>query len=127
MVHTLHSALCCNSNVLKSYDVIICSTLQSILNVALTDDAWAQAKLPVKFGGLGVLAASEVALPAFIASVIGTADLTSSLLPPALRCLTGQYDHDVVQYCNSAVLFASYPIRLHCVLGKFRDLSSDYV
>jgi hypothetical protein len=96
----LRSAPCYDSNVLKTYDVIIRSTLQSILNVALTDDAWAQAKLPVKFGGLGVLAASEVALPAFIASVIGTADLTSSLLPPALRCLTGQYDHDVVQYID---------------------------
>jgi hypothetical protein len=78
MVYTLRSAPCYDSNVLKTYDIIIRSTLQSILNVALTDDAWAQAKLPVKFGGLGVLAASEVALPAFIASVIGTADLTSS-------------------------------------------------
>jgi hypothetical protein len=100
MVYTLRSAPCYDSNVRKTYDVIIRSTLQSILNVALTDDTWAQAKLPVKFGGLGVLAASEVALPAFIASVIGTADLTSSLLPPALRCLTGQYDHDVVQYID---------------------------
>ena len=37
--------------------------------MSLTDDGWRQAKLPVKHGGLGVLSASDIALPAFLASV----------------------------------------------------------
>jgi len=37
--------------------------------VTLTDEGWHQAKLPVKHGGIGVLSASDLAPPAFLASV----------------------------------------------------------
>ena len=45
----------------------------------LTDDGWRQAKLPVKHGGLGVLSASDIALPAFLASVFGSAELGGTM------------------------------------------------
>jgi len=68
------------SQIINSYDDSIRSTLQVILNVTLTDDGWLQAKLPVKHCGLGVLSASDLALPAFLASVFGSAELSLKLL-----------------------------------------------
>lgn len=101
LMYTLRSAPCYNSAVIQQYDIMIRSTLQSILNVSLTDDAWNQAKLPVKLGGLGLLAAADVALPAFIASVIGSAELCLQILPAALVHLGATMDHDFQQYINT--------------------------
>ena len=81
LMYTLRSAPCYDSELINQYDESIRSTLQAILNVSLTDDGWRQAKLPVKHGGLGVLSASDIALPAFLASVFGSAELSLQLLP----------------------------------------------
>lgn len=92
LMYTLRSAPCYDSELINQYDESIRSTLQAILNVSLTDDGWRQAKLPVKHGGLGVLSASDIALPAFLASVFGSAELSLQLLPSSLTQLGGTND-----------------------------------
>jgi hypothetical protein len=52
--------------------------------VTLSDDAWSQSKLPVT---LGVLSASDITTPVFVASVTGSADLT--LKPEGAAIVTG--------------------------------------
>ena len=52
----------------------------------LSSPAWLQASLPVKFGGLGVRSAVDVA-PAFLASAHSTASLVHSILPTSLSPL----------------------------------------
>ena len=92
LTYTLRSAPCYNQQVLHDYDAVIRSTLQSILNVALTDEAWDQATLPVANGGLGVRRATDVALPAFLSSVVGSHALKSQLLPQRLWNVSGTSD-----------------------------------
>ena len=65
------------------------STLQAILNIQLTDDAWEQATLPVANGGIGVRKATQVALPAFLSSISGSQSLITELLPGQLRHTAG--------------------------------------
>jgi len=96
-MYTLRSAPCHDSQIINQYDDSIRSTLQAILNVTLTDDGH-QAKLPVKHGGLGVLSASDLALPAFLASVFGSAELSLKLLPSSLTQLGGT--NDVTYKCD---------------------------
>ena len=68
---------------------MIRSTLQSVLNVALSDEAWEQATLPVAKGGLGIRRASDITLPAFLSSVAGSQALVSLLLPQHLQHVSG--------------------------------------
>ena len=77
---------------LHEYDTTIRTASQSILNVQLSDAAWYQAILPVTKGGLGIRAASDIALPAFLSSVVGSAALTSRLLPDRLSNVSGLND-----------------------------------
>jgi hypothetical protein len=58
--------------------------LCEILNLDLDDGSWLQATLPIREGGLGVRRAADVALPAFLASLHGSAHLVSKILPPRL-------------------------------------------
>jgi len=51
-----------------------------ITNSSLSDSQWAQANLPIKDGGLGIRNVSDLALPAFIASSVGTGRLQEELL-----------------------------------------------
>ena len=71
-------------------------------------ETWAHAVLPVDSGGLGVRLASDVALPAFLSSVVGSAPLVRQVLPAyqsaymtrsapmmlcsLLQCLSGRPD-----------------------------------
>ena len=53
LTYTLRSAPCYTRQILAEYDDVMRSTLQAILNIQLTDDAWEQATLPVANGGIG--------------------------------------------------------------------------
>ena len=52
LTFTLRGTLCYWRQLLTEYDEVIRSTLQHIMNVELSDDAWSQAMLPVAEGGL---------------------------------------------------------------------------
>jgi hypothetical protein len=100
LMYTLRVAPCFQSSILNQYDNVLRLTLQSTLNTVLTDSAWDQAKLPVKLGGIGILSARDVSLPAFIASVIGSASITTQLLPDSVAGSSGLNDEFLNQYIN---------------------------
>ena len=54
--------------------------LQKIINVRLDEEKCLQSSLPVKFGGLGVRRATDLALPAFLGSAHGAQAGVKALL-----------------------------------------------
>ena len=69
---------------LQLYDDQLKNSLQSILNITLQENAWAQCILPVAKGGLGVRMASDLSLPAFLASAHGAGNAMATLLPEGI-------------------------------------------
>jgi len=65
---------------LGQFDELQREVLSTITNSSLSDTQWAQANLPIKEGGLGIRNVSDLALPAFIASSLGTGELQEELL-----------------------------------------------
>ena len=65
---------------LARFDETVRAGLSAICNVDLTDEAWAQARLPVKHGGLGIRASEDLAASAFLASHHATAGLVDRIL-----------------------------------------------
>ena len=57
---------------LTEYDAVMRDRLQEILNLQLSDDQQHQSSLPVKSAGLGIRRATDLALPAFLASAHGS-------------------------------------------------------
>jgi hypothetical protein len=54
MAHSAFRIYC-----MKEYDDVIGFTLQYVLNIALSDEAWNQANLPVASGGVGIRKATQ--------------------------------------------------------------------
>ena len=84
VLYVLRTAPCFDSPILPELDSLQKSLLEDICNVHLSDEAWAQASLPVRAGGLGIRRFTKLATPAFLASAAGTSALTQSILPQAL-------------------------------------------
>ena len=57
---------------LTEYNAVMRECLQEILNLQLSDDQQHQSSLPVKSAGLGIRRATDLALPAFLASAHGS-------------------------------------------------------
>ena len=55
-------------DLLQQYDCIIRKSLSKICNVNFDESSYTQAILPVSKGGKGFASASQIALPAFLAS-----------------------------------------------------------
>jgi hypothetical protein len=98
--YTLRCSPCFNSTVITRYDQCIRDTLEVILNVELSDHSWLQASLPVSVGGLGVRTASQIVLPAFLSSVVGSADLCQQILPRRLHSSAGLRDVHFTDACE---------------------------
>ena len=60
---------------LQQIDDIMRDALSRCCNVELDDDAWTQASLPIRLGGIGMRRLVDVALPAHVASLRATEDL----------------------------------------------------
>ena len=99
LLYTMRSSPCHTSVVLDQYDNIIKCTLQVILNINMIDAAWNQATLPVSSGVLGVQLATDLALPAFLSSVAGSAGLILQLLPSLLHNTSGLNDVSYIAAC----------------------------
>jgi hypothetical protein len=54
---------------LSRMDNVIRSTLSNVLNLNLNDENWAQASLPVRFGGLGIRSVKDLAIPCMLSSI----------------------------------------------------------
>ena len=66
---------------LQQYDSIIRNSLSKICNVNFNESSYTQAILPVSKGGIGIASASQIALPAFLASATGAKCALSCILP----------------------------------------------
>ena len=80
-IYTLRTAPCSDSDELVNYDDTLRAALTVLLNVELNEDAWDQASLPLRWGGIGVRSAHRLAPSAFLASAAGAAALLSLILP----------------------------------------------
>ena len=81
LLYLLRTAPCFDSTELAAYDVTLKASLASILNIELSSSSSVQAGLPLRWGGIGVRRATQLAPSAFLASAAGAADLLSLLLP----------------------------------------------
>jgi len=80
-LYILRTAPCAGNKELTKYDLSLRAALSSLLNIELSDNAWNQASLPLRWGGIGVRSAYRLAPSAFLASAAGVTALLSSLLP----------------------------------------------
>ncbi|XP_055355148.1 uncharacterized protein LOC129600635 [Paramacrobiotus metropolitanus] len=64
---------------LRKFDDVIRFKAEQLTNVAMSDTVWNQASLPTKFGGLGLISATEVALAAYTSSVHGAVDMVCNV------------------------------------------------
>ena len=87
LLFTLRTSPSFLSPSLSLYDDKLRSIVSSITNSHLTyeDHAWTQATLPVKYGGLGIRSAVQLAPSAFPASAAGSSDLAHQLLPSDIQ------------------------------------------
>ena len=81
LLFTLRSAPCHHHpELLSEYDVITRSTSETLCNIHFDDNSWSQAKLPVRYGGLGLRTAADLALPAFLSSRAASISLVNDIL-----------------------------------------------
>ena len=81
MYHLLRSAPTFRQvKLLKEYDDLIRDSMKEITNVDFSDNAWSQASLPVRFGGLGIRKAMDVALPCYISSALTATPLVEAII-----------------------------------------------
>ena len=64
----------------ESFDSSIRSVLENMINIKFTTSSWKQASLPIIFGGLGIRAVSDIALPAFLSYVHACSSLIDLIL-----------------------------------------------
>ena len=62
------------------YDKVTRLTNEALCNIHFDDNSWSQAKLPVRYGSLGLLTAADLALPAFLSSCAASNSLVIDIL-----------------------------------------------
>jgi len=81
LLYLLRSSPCFGSRGAIRFDEAIRSALALVTNCLLSDEAWLQAALPVRWGGMGIRSISSLVGSAFLASAASIKILASSLLP----------------------------------------------
>ena len=82
VLYILRTAPCYLSDQLNTFDDALRSILSDVLNVDLSNEqAWLQASLHVRAGGLGVRRAAQLAPSAYLASAAGCSTLVHQILP----------------------------------------------
>ena len=67
---------------LADFDDCLKSCATDICNVSFDDIDWIQATLPIRLGGIGLSRASDLALPAYMASISASQSLISEITQP---------------------------------------------
>ena len=80
LLFLLRSFACYRHSV--DYDECTRITAVSICNVQFDDTDWKQAKLPIRFGGLGLRSAGDLDHPTYFSSHDSSRHLVSDILPP---------------------------------------------
>ena len=93
LLYTLRTAPCFRSTTLETYDDCLREILSTVTNNQFQpgSSAWTQATLPVKFGGLGIRSAMDVAPSAFLASRNSSNELVKAILPPSFKSLPAPF------------------------------------
>ena len=78
---------------LKEYDVVLCSLLSSLLNVAIdpSNSSWSQASLPVRLGGLGFRSAVQLAPSCYLSSAAASRGLVTLILSNSTATYTSRF------------------------------------
>ena len=69
-------------DLLADFDDCLKSCATDICNASFDDIGWIQATLPIKLGGIGLHRASDLALPAYLASISASQSLISEITQP---------------------------------------------
>ena len=69
-------------DLLADFDDCLKSCATDIYNVSFDDIGWIQATLPIRLGGIGLRRASDLALPAYLASISASQSLISEITQP---------------------------------------------
>ena len=86
VMYILHSSPYFVSPQLNSFDGLLRSILSEVINICLDSGSiWAQASLPVRFGGIGIRSTVQLAPSAFLASAAGCAELVQEIFPSRLQ------------------------------------------
>ena len=98
LLYNLRTSPCFLSTTLQEYDTLLMSIVSNIVNInfKLDDPAWSQATLPVKFGGLGIRSAVQLAPSAFLASAAACSDLVFHILPSRLQSSPLPYKNEAM-------------------------------
>jgi hypothetical protein len=78
--HILRSSPCFDSPVAIDFDASLRSILSKVSNCNLSDEAWSQAVLPVRWGGLGLRSIAVLACSAFLSSLTAAEALIATLI-----------------------------------------------
>ena len=124
----LRTAPCFLSPLLHQFDLILRSTLSTVLNADLSSDAvWEQASLPVRAGGIGIRMTAELAPSAFLSSAAGCQDLITCLLPlysppaaleSAIQLWSRDHDHPPPQGVDRMKQKEWDAVRVQCIQRK---------
>ena len=100
VTHIIRAAPCFGHPLLADYDLLLRSSLCSIVNVDLTNEQWSQASLPTRNGGLGIRQLAQLAPSAFLASAVGSRCLQDLIL---VRCdfIDDEHVNRALQYWSS--------------------------
>ena len=69
-------------DLLADFDDCLKSCATDICNVSFDDIGWIQATLPIRMGGIGLRSASDLALPAYLASISARQSFISEITQP---------------------------------------------
>jgi hypothetical protein len=81
LIYLLRTAPCFKEDMLTKIDSLIQRTIRELGNINITGTALDQAMLPCRLGGLGIRNASDLAVPAYLSSVISSHTLATALNP----------------------------------------------
>ncbi|CAE1162214.1 unnamed protein product [Acanthosepion pharaonis] len=89
-LYTLQSAPCyLEQNFLNEIDITVKRCAELICNVNFDDTGWRQVKLLLRFGGLGLRSAVDLARPAYLSSLSSSHELIDEILGGSSQCFSG--------------------------------------
>jgi hypothetical protein len=81
LLYVFRSAPCyTHVDLLSQIDAVIQASAEKICNVRFDGIGWDQAKLPLRFGGIGLRSATDIAIPAFASSAAACRQLINGIL-----------------------------------------------
>jgi hypothetical protein len=79
--YLLRTAPCFTTKATERFDELVIDTISSCLNISLNSSERTQVSLPVRWGGLGLRSASDLAPSCFLSSLAASSGLLHILLP----------------------------------------------